>query len=146
MSAQSELFVDPWAESSTHCACCGNMTKTVWGGVSSRERSVAVYYAQWTAGSPNHNPNFDFVIGAWGDGTGPDDRILVSMLYSPGGLMVIDGAGRPADDRGLCGRALTREEVVGTPLAASAFALFDAVWLQDERIAELHAWSGAADG
>ena len=145
MTAQSELFVDPWEESSAHCACCGNMTKTVWGGVSDSERSVAVYYVQWTAGSPQHYPNFDFIIGAWGDGTGPKDRVLFSMLHLPGGVTVIDGAGRPADDRGLCGRALTREEVIGTPLAANTFALFDAVWVQDERIAELRGWSHAAE-
>jgi predicted outer membrane lipoprotein len=51
--------------------------------------------------------------------------------------MVIDGEGRPADHRSLCGQALKREEVIGTPLAANAFALFDAIWLQDPRIEEL---------
>jgi hypothetical protein len=141
MTAQSDLFVAPWEESSAHCACCGNVTKTVWGRVSDRERSVAMYYVQWTAGSPDHHPNFDLIIGAWGDGTGPADRVLVSMLHLPGGVTVIDGAGRPPDTRRLCGRALRREEVIGTPLATNASALFDAVWLQDDRIAELCEWS-----
>jgi hypothetical protein len=92
-----------------------------------------------------HYPNFDLIIGAWGDGTGPEDRVLVSMLHLPGGITVVNGAGRPADDRALCSRALTREEVIGTPLAANTFALFDAVWVQDERIAELREWSRAAE-
>jgi hypothetical protein len=66
--------------------------------------------------------------------------VLVSLLYLPGpdgGITVIDGAKRPADQRSLCGRTLERDEVIGTPLAANAFALFDAIWLQDPRIEEL---------
>jgi hypothetical protein len=45
------------------------------------------------------------------------------------------------DESKLYGRALKRDEVVGTPLAANVFALFDAVWLQDPRIDELRQWS-----
>jgi hypothetical protein len=116
----------------------------VWGAVDTAERRVATYFVQWTVRSPQHYPHFDFVIGAWGEGTRPDDRVLVSLLYRPGpdgGVMVVDSAGRPADDRALCGHALSREDVVGSALAANAFALFDAIWLQDARIAELRALS-----
>jgi hypothetical protein len=51
--------------------------------------------------------------------------------------MVIDGCGRPPDNRELCRQAMRRNEVVGTPLAEEVFALFDAIWLQDPRIDEL---------
>jgi len=37
----------------------------------------------------------------------------------------------------LVGRALRRDEVIGTPLAPVAFELVDAIWMQDERIGEL---------
>jgi phosphoribosylcarboxyaminoimidazole (NCAIR) mutase len=47
---------------------------------------------------------------------------------------VISGAGRRADSPGICGRALTREEVIGTPLAQEAFSLVDALWLTEPRI------------
>jgi hypothetical protein len=147
MTTGFELFIEPGEESSTHCACCGNLTRSVWGAVDTAERRVATYFVQWTARSPQHHPHFDFVIGAWGEGARPDDRVLVSLLHRPGpdgGVMVVDGAGRPPDDRALCGRALSREEVMGSPLAANAFALFDVIWLQDERIAELRAWSDPA--
>jgi hypothetical protein len=106
---------------------------------------VTGYSGISTVGASDHHPNFDLVIGAWGEGACPDDRVLVSMLSLPGGVTVIDAAGRPADDRGLCGRALTRDEVIGTPLAANVFALFDAIWLQDARIAELRGSSAAVE-
>ncbi len=51
--------------------------------------------------------------------------------------MVIGGEGRRTDDRALCGRALSRAEVVGTPLAQEVFALLDAVWLAEPRISEV---------
>ena len=35
------------------------------------------------------------------------------------------------------GPCLARGEVIGTPLAQVAFDLVDAIWLQDERIAEV---------
>jgi hypothetical protein len=140
MTLTTGLCATPLEESSAHCACCGNMTRTIWGDLSTEDRAVAVYYVQWTPGSPQHDPNIDLVIGEWGTDAKPEDRVLVSLLYRSrpdGGVMVIDGEGRPADQRSLCGQALKREEVIGTPLAANAFALFDAIWLQDPRIEEL---------
>jgi hypothetical protein len=52
-------------------------------------------------------------------------------------LTVIDAATRPVAKNTLVGRALRRDEVIGTPLAAEAFAIADAVLLQDGRVAEL---------
>lgn len=135
-----ELFIDPQDERATPCACCGNVTRVVWGAVDTAERRVATYFVAWTAGSPQHDPSIDLIVGAWGEGAKPEDRVLVSLLCRldrGGGVMVVDGAGRPSDKRALCGRALARDEVIGTPLAATVFAMFDAIWLQDARIAEL---------
>jgi hypothetical protein len=113
----------------------------VWGDVSATGQTLAVYYVQWTVGSPDHNPNFDLIIGAWGEEADPGQRTLVSLMYQPGpaggGFMIIDGEGRPADSRTLCGRALKRAEVIGTPLAKQVFQLIDAIWLHDARIAEV---------
>src|SRR6266496_646076 len=140
MTPTTSLRATPLEESSAHCACCGNMTRTIWGDLSTEDRTVAVYSVQWTPCSPQHDPNIDLVIGEWGTDAKSEDRVLVSLLYRPGphgGVMVIDGEGRPAGQRSLCGQALKRDEVIGTPLAANAFALFDAIWLQDPRIEEL---------
>ena len=48
--------------------------------------------------------------------------------------MVANGKGRRADDRSLCGRALGRDEVVGTQLADRVFSLVDSLWLTEPRI------------
>ena len=51
--------------------------------------------------------------------------------------MVTSGKGRRADDRSLCGRALERVDVIGTPLANEIFSLVDSLWLTEARIEEI---------
>jgi hypothetical protein len=51
--------------------------------------------------------------------------------------MVVDSAGRDADSADLVGRAMSRDEVIGTEIAQLAFAIVDTIWLQDERISEI---------
>lgn len=53
--------------------------------------------------------------------------------------MVVSGKGRRADDRSLCGRALEREDVIGTLLANEVFSLVDSLWLTEPRIEEIRA-------
>ncbi|SFI99418.1 hypothetical protein [Planctomicrobium piriforme] len=143
MIDQEQFVATPWGQSSRICECCGNTTKTIWGDLSMNSRMKAAYYVQWTDKSPDHYPNVDFVVGQWGDGVCSDLRKLVALRYRPdsdgGQFMVIDAAGRPADDRSICGRALTRDEVIGTPLAEEIFSMIDAVWLGDPRIEEVMA-------
>ena len=139
-SCPVELTVAPWKESSGVCDCCSRTSRTIWGAVSAADQTRAVYYIQWTVGSADHNPNFDLILGAWGERADPSKRILVSLEYQPGGsFMVIDSGHRPANTPSLCGRALKRSDVVRTPLAKEVFELVDAIWLQDPRIAEVRA-------
>jgi hypothetical protein len=51
--------------------------------------------------------------------------------------MVIDSASRPVAASELVDRALCRGEVIGTALADQAFAIVDAIWLQEPRIEEV---------
>ena len=51
--------------------------------------------------------------------------------------MVIDATTRPIAHHELAARALRRDEVVGTALAAHVFELVDAIWLKDRRIGEM---------
>lgn len=142
MSPQAKFVVEPWDENSTPCACCGNMSRVVWGGIATKKSTVAAYYLQWTVDAPQHDANIDLILGNMDDDSTPNERVLVSLLYRAapsGGVMVIDGTGRPVDDREICRQAMKREEVIGTPLAADVFALVDAIWLQDPRIDELRA-------
>ena len=58
--------------------------------------------------------------------------------------MVINGEGHNTDDRSICGCALQREEIVGTPLSTKVFALIDALWLTEPRIAEVRSLNNVA--
>jgi hypothetical protein len=100
-----------------------------------------VYYVHWTVDAPEHTPNIDLLVGEWDHAANAQNRVLVSLLFQPssdgGAFMVVDGQGRPADSRDLCARALSRAEVVGTPLAQEIYGLADAIWLTEPRIAEV---------
>ena len=148
MTEEDIVRADFWNESAGHCDCCGKQSKTVWGDLSDSSGTKAVYFVHWTVDEPEHPPNFDLILGPWGDGAAAEDRVLVSLVYHPrpggGSFMVISGKGRRADDRGLCGRALEREDVIGTPLAAEVFSLVDALWLTEPRIEEIRALDNLA--
>jgi len=136
-----ELKATPWKESSSTCECCGKVSKTIWGDVSIPNRTLAIYYVQWTVGSAEHFPNIDLVLGPWGANADPSEQVLISLVYDSGpdggGFMIIDSAARPANSRELCGRALRRDEVIGTPFAQEAFQIVDAIWLHDPRVGEV---------
>ena len=123
------------------CECCGNMSRTVWGFVNSGSITRAAYYVQWTPKKLDHGANFDLVVGTFGEGSLAKDRFAVSLAYrvvqNGPEFMVIDAAHRPHAKGDLAGRALQRAEVIGRPLANEVFALVDAIYLMDDRIAEL---------
>ena len=124
------------------CDCCGNVTRRVWGYVHRGEATEAAYFVQWVPGSVGrHGAYFDLIIGQWGDAAKPSDRVAVSLAFrrNPAGpeFMVIGARDREFASSDLVGRSPSREEVLAGPLAATAFAIVDAVWLQDERIGEL---------
>jgi len=141
MNTSSQIIATPWNESTATCDCCGRPSKTIWGSLSTNDKTLAVYYIHWTVNAPEHSANIDVLVGEWGEGKTAQNRVLVSLLFQPspggGAFMVVDGPGRPADSRDLCERALRRAEVVGTPLAQEVFALVDAIWLTEPRIAEV---------
>lgn len=132
--------VEPLGQSSGFCDCCGNETRLVWGVVHAPAGTAASYYVHWTAGAglDRHPANYDFIIGRWGEDASPADRVAVSLMHFENeegpGVMVIDAGGRPSAYSGLAASALDRERVVGTELAATAFAVFDTVLLQDTRL------------
>jgi len=132
-----------WSESTGYCDCCGKQSRTIWGDLGDSSGAKAVYFVQWTVDQPQHMPNFDIILGPWGEGTAPQDRVLVSLLYRPrlggGSFMVASGKGRRADDRALCDRALERTDVIGTSLANEVFSLVDSLWLTEPRIEGIRA-------
>lgn len=123
------------------CECCGNMSRTVWGYVHDGNTMIAAYYVQWTRNKPDHGAFFDLILGKWDDDSTPKDRKAVSLLYkrmeNGAGFRVIDARKRPLAESELIGKALSREQVVGTPLAKRAFDVVDTIFEQDIRINEI---------
>ena len=121
------------------CDCCGSNSRTVWGYVYRGNDAEAVYYVHWSLGKvAEHGAHFDLIIGQWGEGSEDTDRQTVSLEFQPGlGVMVIDAGPRKIATERIAGKALSRDEVIGTPLAQQAFDIFDAIWLQDGCIAEV---------
>jgi hypothetical protein len=143
----SSIFhIEPSGESHGHCDGCGNASRTVWGYVHESERTVAAYFVQWTVGSSEHMPNIDLLIGTWGNDT-VNDRILSAWQFnlSENSFMIIDAAGRPAASSTLCSHALSRDETLALPEVKSIAAnCLDAVWQQDDRIAEVRGFANDA--
>jgi len=139
-----DLRVEPGSSNDGFCACCGDTTRTVNGFISTPEAPIAAYFVSWTLGAvASHGAAFDFIIGSWGEGTSSEDRAAVSLelqiIDAQPQFMVRDAANRPAASSELVSRALSRAEVIDTPLATQVFNLVDAVWLHDVRLAELSA-------
>lgn len=94
--------------------------------------------ATWTEQESDHPASFDFLLkdsNPVGDG---DAMFKISLLYrndSGGtGYMVVDAELSEDDRTAGAQRTLSREEVVGTALAADLFSVLDVLYLQDERI------------
>jgi hypothetical protein len=132
------------------CECCGNFSRIVWGSIHRSQTMVATYFVQWTLNNPEHGANFDLIMGEWDDdeSVSETDCQIVALKYltvnGSTGFAVIDAADRMADKPEFAKVALSRAQVMGTPLAVDAFAMVDAIWLRDPRIAEVQTWSSRA--
>jgi hypothetical protein len=139
----AEITLEPTGSSDfEHCECCGERSRTVWGLARRDGNADAAYFVHWTLGKvADDGAHFDLILGRWGEGATPADRYAVSVEYrrtdrGPA-FMVIDATTRPIARNELVTRALRRDEVVGTALAAHVFELVDAIWLTDRRISEV---------
>jgi hypothetical protein len=131
------------ATESPPCACCGKPTRVVWGHVYEDDAVLAAYYVQWTPGDvKKHGASFDFVLGDFGEGTGPEGRSVASIAFRIGAtgpqFMVTEASGRPLATSGLASKTLGRKDVIGTPIATTVFDMVDVIWVDDPRVSELH--------
>jgi hypothetical protein len=124
------------------CECCGRNSRTVWGLARRDGDAHAAYFVHWALGRVDDDgAHFDLILGRWGDGATKADRYAVSLEYrrteQGPAFMVIDATERPIAHNELVGRALQRNEVIGTTLAIDAFELVDVIWVKDGRIDEV---------
>jgi len=115
-------------------------SRSVWGWAEEGNSVIAAYMVHWTLGAvPKHGAHFDILLGDWSEGSGPAGRTAVALEYQLAengpSFFVINAAGRNAAK--LCAKALSREEVLGTPTATRVFEVADAVLAQDNRVKEL---------
>lgn len=119
------------------CDCCGADTRIARGFVYRDGMARAVYLVRWTPGGKHSDADVAVSIGGWCD-EDPEPRQLVALLLRQldGGpaFMVIDAAQTSWSQEDELGQPTKRERVVGTPLGSEAFAILDAIALQDERV------------
>ncbi|MFA5119616.1 hypothetical protein [Zavarzinia sp.] len=130
------------AEDGAVCDCCGRRSRIVRGHAFVDGRAAAAYFVHWTEGHvADRGANIDLILGGWGEGATAAGRVALALAYrrleTGPAMMVIDAAGRPVSASSLVGRALRRDEVIGTSLAGEAFAVADAILALDPRVAEL---------
>jgi hypothetical protein len=140
---QRQLTVEAGDLTSTGvCDCCGRVSRRLTGYVHAGDATIAAYIVHWTVGHfPELNANVDLIVGNWGDNTTAADRVAVSLemaiVDDRPTYMVIDAGERSVGQSSLVGAALSRPDVIGTPLAAEVFALIDAISEQDDRLVSL---------
>ena len=117
------------------------MTHRVWGYVYDNDAALAAYFVEWTPGHVERSANFDLIVGRWGDETSASDSVAIALefrcLNSGPAFMVVNAEARPVARNANVGRALTREQVTGTELAQTAFAVCDEIFLNDGRLTTL---------
>jgi len=106
------------------------------------EEPYAAYQVHWTRNQVlKHGAEFYIVLGQFGDGTTSADKFAVALHFfveeDRHGFMVVDADQTSIASHPLVGRALPRSSVVDTPLAEEVFELVDAIWLEDEHIADV---------
>lgn len=124
------------------CECCGDVSRLATGMVRLDGEPYALYQVHWTNNHiVEHGAEFYLVLGEFGEGTTAANKFAVALHFfvEPDrfGFAVVDADRTPISSNPLVGRALSRANVINTPLAQEVFDLIDAIWLEDENIAEV---------
>ncbi len=124
------------------CECCGGTSIITSGLVSRDHEPYAAYQVHWTKDQViKHGAEFYIILGEFGDGTTAADRFAVALHFfvedDRHGFSIVDADRTCIATHPLVGRALQRSDVINTPLAGEVFELIDAIWLEDENIADV---------
>ena len=124
------------------CECCGDVSLLASGLVRSDEEPYAIYQVHWTKNQiVKHGAEVYIILGQFGEGTTAADKFAVALHFfvedHRHGFMVVDADQTSIASHPLVGRALPRSSVIDTALAEQVFELVDAIWLDDENIADV---------
>jgi hypothetical protein len=120
------------------CPCCNKAARRVWGNLID-ENGTTAYVVQWAPGTNgSHSAHIGLVFGDWGEGSGAAGRshLAVEARQNRGAvdLRVINASQSVIDAAPLAAKALTRAEVMGTPLKDRAFFYCEQIRVQDARV------------
>jgi hypothetical protein len=122
----------------SECECCGKRSHTMRGFVSDDGAAYAVYFAGYTEGHREIMATLVVSLGAWCEGSTPDERECVVMkVRNHRGkieMMVVGVADCPWDDLQILGRMLERREALESPTIADFFHVADHVIERDHRL------------
>ena len=124
------------------CACCGRISRKIWGIFRSEPRVRGSYFVHWTVGHVFENgAHFDVIFASHDEDATPPDFHAVSLEYrildSGPWLRVVDAQERAFVMSPRVGHFLKRSDVIGGPLAGTVFEICDWILLHDRRLAAL---------
>jgi hypothetical protein len=124
------------------CECCGDISRSATGMVRRDGDPYALYNVHWTTAQlARHGAEFYLVLGEFGEGTTAADKFAVALHFfvedDRYGFALVDASQTAMASHPLISSVLSRDEVVGTPLAQEVFDLVDAIWLNDVNISEV---------
>ncbi|MFJ4144998.1 DUF2199 domain-containing protein [Pseudomonas sp. NPDC089734] len=121
-----------------HCDTCGHETRTFRGFVYDQEGAYAIYLCTYTASHPESGVEMAVSIDGWGTGADPALKECVALEWYQGeagpGCRVLDAPDSPWASHAILGRMLPRDQAMNAGKASEAFAISDAVWLNDQRL------------
>ena len=132
--------VEPGAEKIIgHCDGCGHETRTFRGFVNDQDGAYAVYLCTYTASHPELGVDMAISMGGWGVGNESSLKQCVALEWRQSetgpGCRVIDASDSRWHGTDLLGRMLSREQAMNSAKATEAFAVTDAIWQSDQRLA-----------
>ncbi len=131
------------AKDTGRCACCGRVSRRIWGVWADEPDGRGSYFVHWTIGHAFENgTDIDLIFaGLKTESEDLPDFHAVSIKYRVADngpeMMVVDATERAFAMSPSIGHCLKRSDVIGGPLARRVFDICDAFFLQDKRPAAL---------
>jgi len=128
-------FQDP---TETRCECCGGVSTTLVRYVYDEGSPYAVYYARYSRAHPNHPVYALISLGAWGDDSGPWDRVAFAVeLWSDDDayrVSLVDSTQSPWREVQVLGRILDRAEALEHDRLPEVFHITDHMTEDDRQL------------
>ena len=138
------IDIKPLGEKDTgRCACCGRVSRKIWGVWGDEPHGRGSYFVHWTVGHVfESGADIDLIFaGPKTESKDLPDFHAVSIKYrifdNGPQMMVVDATEQAFAMSPRIGHCLKRNDVIGGPLAKTVFDICDAFLLQDTRLAAL---------